>query len=87
MNAAVTARGVGHSADGVRVVRVDSGENVVVAVANGGEVAVEHLADNAVLMPQRHQNGDRTLRLPKQVPLAWPRETAARVEEVNERDE
>ena len=54
----MAARRALHRADGQFVVGVDSGEDVVIAIADGGEIAVEHLADDGVLVPQRHEDGD-----------------------------
>src|SRR5579859_4271843 len=47
----------GNGAHGVLrlpVVRIDAGEDVVVAVANGGQVVLQHAADHLVLPPQRN---------------------------------
>ncbi len=38
------------------VVRISSGEDVIGRVADRGQIVLEHLADDGMLLPQRHEN-------------------------------
>ena len=58
VHAGVGARRLLHRARGGLVVGIDAHEYVVSRIANGGEVMFQHLADDAVLAPERHQDGD-----------------------------
>ncbi len=53
-----------------RVVRVAAGEDVVVGIANGGEIVFEHPPDHLVFLPQRDQDRDSPLR--GRIELALP---------------
>ena len=49
------------SIDGNVTLRVDAHEEVVVAVVHGLDEVREHLADDVLLVPRRHEDRDRLL--------------------------
>jgi hypothetical protein len=79
----------GYIADGVEggeVVGVDTGEDVEIPVTDGGEVALEHLANDAGFVPEGDEDGDGALGAAVEVGCMGARESARR-KEVDERDE
>jgi len=57
MHARVKASRLGHRADSGLVVGIDADEDVVIRVSQDGQIAFEHLADHAMLVPQGDKNG------------------------------
>ena len=53
-----------HRRDGEIVIPIRADEEIVIGVLDGGQVAPQHPPDDAVLPPQRNQNGDPPLGSP-----------------------
>jgi hypothetical protein len=78
---------VGYGAHGRQVVGINSGENVESAVLDGGEVAFQHLLDDAVLMPEGDEDGDGALGFPAERDFVRPGKAATAGEQAYQRDE
>ena len=74
----MAARLLGHRANGRGVVGIDADEEVVIAVRMAADVMLQHSADDGVLAPQRHEDGDRTLPSPAKCGVARARESEIR---------
>ena len=75
-----------YGADGGPIIRINTCENLILAVANHGEIALQHLGDDALFAPQRHKNGDTALRSAVQLRRGRPSEPLARRIEVDQSD-
>lgn len=64
----------------LRIVGIYAGENLERRIPDGREIMLQHLADDPMLAPQRHQNRDALFRSPPQFSLTRPRESAAAAE-------
>jgi hypothetical protein len=86
VHAAVTLRRVGHGANRRRVVGVDAHEELVVGIADAGQVVCQHLADDAMLAPQRHKDSDGAFGDAVQLRIRWPPQPHAPGEGQHQRD-
>ena len=74
--AGVEARRFFHSARRGVVIGVNADEDIVCRIADGGEIMFQHVPDDAVFAPQRHQYGDTPLGALIEIRIGRPRETA-----------
>ena len=70
----MAARLPGDGADGRLVVGVHTDEEVVVSVPDGGQIVLQHAADDGMLLPERDEDRDGTLVGPAHVGVRRPRE-------------
>ena len=70
----MAARLLGNGAPGGAVVGVHTDEKVVIPVLDGRQIVFQHAADDRLLVPQRHKDGDGPLRRAAHVGIRGPRE-------------
>ena len=76
VDARMPAGSLGDGTEVSGVVGVDADEDFVVLVLDGGEIVLQHVADDAVLVPQGHKESDPALGRVFQVRVRRPAEAA-----------